>query len=361
MGTTDQTLLDQLKLTGREIARRKEYFNFTDKDCQSLIGLREIVAESIDEIVEEFYRHITPFNEMDRLIGDADTLQKLKNHQRIYILSLFDGQYDEDYVHSRLRVGVVHKRIGVAPKYYVSAVFHLGNILRDTIAGRTPDSCQTCIADLAAIEKILMFDLSLIFDTYIHSLMDEVRRSREELENYTESLEEIISERTQLLKEQARHDGLTGLLNQYYFYEELRRELSRSQRRGHSTTLIYFDLDGFKKLNDTKGHRAGDKVLVDVAQAMRESIRQGEILARYGGDEFCIIMPECTIDDARSLCERLCRLIEKHTQGMGISCSMGIAMSTVDHFLDASTLVKKADEAMYAAKQEPGFCIKLAS
>lgn len=360
MGTTDQTLLDQLKLTRKEISRRKEYFNFTQKDLEALSSLREIVADKIEQIVEEFYKHIIPFNEMDLLIGDSDTLEKLKNYQRTYILSLFDGHYDEDYVHSRLRIGVVHKRIGVAPKYYVSAVFNLSSILRKTIAGMHNKNCQLCVNQLEVIDKILMFDLSLIFDTYIHSLMDEVKRSRTELESYTESLEAIIADRTRLLKDQARHDGLTGLLNQHYFYEELRRELSRSQRRGHSTCLIYFDLDGFKKLNDTKGHREGDRVLVNVAQAMKESIRQGEILARYGGDEFCVIMPESDTDDANSLCKRICQLIESHTEGLGISCSMGIAISTIDMFLDAPNLVKKADEAMYAAKQEEGFSIKIA-
>ncbi len=360
MGTTDQTLLEQLKLTRKEITRRKEYFNFSEKDLSALRSLREIIADNIDAIVEDFYQHITPFSEMDLLIGDSDTLEKLKNYQRAYILSLFEGHYDEDYVHSRLRIGVVHKRIGVAPKYYVSAVFHLASILRKTVTGMNENHCQLCVDHLELIDKILMFDLSLIFDTYIHSLMDELKRSQIELENYTESLEGIISERTKLLKEQARHDGLTGLLNQHYFYEELRRELSRNQRRGHSTCLIYFDLDGFKQLNDTKGHREGDRVLVSVANAMKESIREGEILARYGGDEFCVIMPESTTKDANFLCKRICNLIETHTKGLGISCSMGIAISTPDNILDASSLVKQADEAMYTAKQDQGFSIKVA-
>lgn len=360
MGATKKTLLEQLKLTSKEIARRKEYFNFSEQDHNALRSLKEIIAENVDTIVDEFYQHITPFAEMDLLIGDSDTLEKLRNYQRAYILSLFDGHYDEDYVHSRLRIGVVHKRIGVDPKYYVSAVFHLGNILRSIVTGEDNNRCQTCISQLELIDKILLFDLSLIFDTYIHSLMGELKRSQSELESYTESLEGVINERTKLLKEQARHDGLTGLLNQHYFYEELRRELSRNQRRGHATCLIYFDLDGFKQLNDTRGHREGDRVLVNVANAMKESIREGEILARYGGDEFCVIMPESSTGDAKALCKRICKLIETHTRGMGISCSMGIAVSTPDNVLDGSNLVKEADEAMYMAKQEKGFSIKIA-
>ena len=130
MKTSDQTLIEQLKITKREIERRKEYLYLSEADISALVSLRELIGDNIDEIVEKFYEKILPFNEMDRVIGDAETLRRLKNHQRNYILSLFDGQYDEDYVHSRLRVGVVHKRIGVDPKFYVSAVYNLSAILR---------------------------------------------------------------------------------------------------------------------------------------------------------------------------------------------------------------------------------------
>ena len=359
MKTTDQTLIEQLRITSREIERRKEYLGFTDEDSRLLASLRERIAEYIDEIVEHFYLKILPFDEMDRVIGDAETLRRLKNHQKNYVLGLFDGQYDEEYVHSRLRVGVVHKRIGLNPKFYVSAVHNLMTILRNVVIRTSNQNCSTCQADLAAIEKIIMFDLSLTFDTYISSLMEETKRSRMELENYAESLEEIISERTKSLKELARHDGLTGLLNQHSFYEELRNELARSQRRSHTTTLIYFDLDGFKKLNDSQGHKRGDEILVAVAKVTKDTIRQGEIAARYGGDEFCIILPESSSSDAEHVCKRVCQGIEDSTKGSGITCSMGIASSTPDHFLDANSLVKSADKAMYMAKKEAGFAIKI--
>lgn len=361
MKSTAQTLIDQLKITRREIERRKEYLGFTGADIEILVSLRDIVSENMEEIVDDFYKQILPFDEMDRVIGDAETLRRLRNYQRSYILSLFDGQYDEDYVHSRLRVGVVHKRIGVEPKFYVSAVHNLSTILRTIVSENSKKDCEGCVSRLAAIEKILMFDLSLTFDTYINSLMDETRRSKQELEDYTESLEEIISERTKSLKEQARHDGLTNLLNQRSFYKELRRELARGQRRQHSTVLVYFDLDGFKKLNDSEGHRRGDEILVAVAEAMKESLRETETSARYGGDEFCVILPESTVSEAEQLCHRLCGVIEKSTKGSGITCSMGIALSSPENNVDGNTLVKMADRAMYEAKKESGFSIKVAT
>ncbi len=360
MKTSEQTLIEQLKITKREIERRKEYLGLTEEDSRTLVSLRELIGENMDEIVEEFYKKILPFNEMERLIGDAETLRRLKNHQRNYILSLFDGQYDEEYVQSRLRVGVVHKRIGVDPKLYVSAVYNLSSILGNLVMLNYKEDCKECGSSLAAIEKIIMFDLSLTFDTYIHSLMDEVRRSKGELEHYAESLEEVIAERTKLLTEQARHDGLTNLLNQHSFYSELRRELLRGQRRNHSTVLIYFDLDNFKKLNDSQGHKRGDEILVAVAKSMKSTLRETEIAARYGGDEFCVILPESSLQEAEQVCQRLCEKFKKSTEGSGISCSMGIAISLPENNYDANSLVKVADKAMYEAKKEPGFTIKVA-
>ncbi len=92
-------------------------------------------------------------------------------------------------VHSRLRVGMVHRRIGLAPKYYISAVHHLKNILKDVIVQGVDNQCGTCNAATAALDKIIMFDLSLIVDTYIDSLMDDARNSREKLADHIHSLE----------------------------------------------------------------------------------------------------------------------------------------------------------------------------
>lgn len=360
MKTTNQTLIDQLKITKREIYRRKAYFNLTEEDSAILVSLRNIIDDNIEEIVESFYEKIIRFAEMDRIIGDAETLHRVKNHQRNYIFSLFDGQYDEEYVLSRLRVGVVHKRIGVDPKFYVSAVYNLSSLLRNVIISSNNKDCSQCASSLAAIEKILMFDLSLCFDTYIKSLMDEVETSKTELAQYAQSLEEVISERTKLLKKQARHDGLTSLLNQHSFYSELRRELLRGQRRSHSTALIYFDLDHFKQLNDAHGHKRGDEILVAVAESMRSSLRETDILARYGGDEFCVILSESSLQEAEQVCRKICEAIKKSTKGSGVSCSMGIAMSSPEKNVDANFLVQAADKAMYEAKKEPGFSVKVA-
>ena len=358
MGTSHQTLLEQQKITGREIRRRKEFFGFTREHVDTLRQALPLVEENVERIVDQFYRHILSFSEIDRLIGDAETLKKLRNHQRMYTLSLFQGVYDEEYVHGRLRIGIVHKRIGVDPKLYVSAIQNLGEVLKRFIIDDGEADVDTIMQLFSAIDKLLLFDLSLVFDTYIHSLMDELQRSKQELEEYTQSLEQIVNERTDLLQKQARTDGLTGLLNQTHFYEELQRELARGQRRGHTTSLLYCDLDEFKNLNDNKGHQMGDMVLKEFAHALNQSIRAGEWVARYGGDEFCVIVPEGGLEEAESLAGRIIDIARDRMGRYGISCSIGIAVSGPDDFLDCATMVKKADKAMYAAKLVEGFSVK---
>lgn len=361
MKVTDQTLMEQLRITPREIRRRKEYFEFTEDDAKKLEALRPVIADNIDGIVKEFYERIISFDEMARVIGDAESLRRLKNHQRNYVLTLFDGQYDEEYVHARLRVGLVHRRIGVSPKYYLSAVDNLSSALRQFLSAASEKDCPSCVSGMDAVSKVLMFDLTLIFDTYIGSLIQEAERSKEELEEYAQSLETEIAKRTEMRRDQARHDGLTDLLNQHSFYDELKRELSRGQRRGHCTSLIYFDLDGFKQMNDTKGHKRGDEILVAVSEAMQSVVREADLTARYGGDEFCIILPETTLEQAGEVASRLHEAIRASVDESAITCSTGIAISTPEKLMTADLLVRAADTAMYEAKKVPGFALRMAT
>ena len=246
-------------------------------------------------------------------------------------------------------------------RFYVPAVFHLISIIRSIlIAHGSSNDCSRCDQGIGVVEKLLLFDLSFIFDTYIYSLMEKVNQTSSKLKSYAENLEAKVMERTRRLEEQARYDGLTKLLNQQAFYAELKRELLRSQRKSHATVLIYFDLDGFKKLNDSQGHQRGDEILSLVGDCMRSTVRKHEILARYGGDEFCIVLAESTLADAKTTCRRLFEAIKTATKGSGIACSAGLALSLPEKGLDADTLVKRADTAMYKAKKTPGFTMEIA-
>ena len=107
------------------------------------------------------------------------------------------------------------------------------------------------------------------------------------------------------IQHQARTDGLTGLVNHRTFYEILEQELWRSKRSGEQISLIMVDVDNLKTINDQYGHRAGDKVIKEISESIKESIRQIDTAARYGGDEFAIILPNTSLSDAAIVAERM--------------------------------------------------------
>ena len=154
----------------------------------------------------------------------------------------------------------------------------------------------------------------------------------------------------QELVEQATEDALTGLPNRREFESLLRRELERSGRYGEIFSLVMLDLDGFKAVNDSRGHDAGDALLRDVAATIRETCRTADVSARYGGDEFALILPETDQFEAAALCERL--RVEVETLG-AVSLTWGVAEYPT-HGTSRGELMRGADAAMYAAKpQEP--------
>lgn len=358
---TDQTLSEQLRMTAREIHYRLQLFYFTESDVEHLKKAKRVIVPAVDELVSEFYKKQVAIEEVSRVIGDAESLTKLKVHMRRYVLALFDGQYGAEYVQTRLRIGMVHMRIGVTPKLYVSAICGLGEMLRKHLRGNPDKECLRCENWLKALDKILMFDLSLVFDTYIHSLMEELERGKNDLEKYAESLEEVVAERTGQLAELARRDGLTGLLNQRSLWEELKREVSRSQRRASEVSLLYLDIDKFKQVNDTHGHQKGDELLIQVADAVRAVLRLEDIAARYGGDEFCVILPQTSQEEAVQVARRIFEDFDKHKGDSEVFLSIGISSTGPDEFLDPDSFLKEADAAMYLAKTKTGNTIRVAN
>lgn len=362
MKPTDFTLNEQLRITPHEIIRRKKNLDITDEDIQTLLETKPIILSDLEEIVKNFYEELVEVEGVPQVIGDAETLLRLKNYLRGYLRTLFEGPYDMEYVQSRLRIGLVHKRIGVPPKLYIAAYKILSQILRTKL--RIQDkakSCELCSNRSGALEKIMLFDLVLVFDTYIQGLVNEVNRSKEYLETYARELEATVANRTKQLAEQASRDGLTGLYNQRAFFEHLNAELSRSQRRAETFSLCYFDLDNFKKANDTYGHKYGDKVLTNVATAIKQILRKEDSGARYGGDEFCILFPETSIDEANTVCKRLIKTFSNIDPECIVTMSIGLTEFIPSAGIDTDTLIKRADKAMYSSKKQSGHFITLYS
>lgn len=164
------------------------------------------------------------------------------------------------------------------------------------------------------------------------------------------------TERAEQAEEQARHDGLTTLYNHRTFQELLGLELARAQRHGTPVSLLMIDIDRFKQINDTLGHQAGDAVLRQLASLLLDSARNIDQVCRYGGEEFVLILPMTTTQEALHVAERMRKLVEVHEFACGpghyrrLTVSIGVASYPL-HAQTQPALIAAADAAMYAAKQ----------
>jgi diguanylate cyclase (GGDEF)-like protein len=160
-----------------------------------------------------------------------------------------------------------------------------------------------------------------------------------------------LSARVRDLHKHSFSDPLTNLLNRRSFDQHLELEFARASRAGTPLSLLMADIDHFKAFNDRHGHAAGDEAIKLVARHLREGVRQGDVVCRYGGEEFAIILPGATCEEASRVAETLrASLDSRRLAGDAITLSIGAACSLGEPFASATELFQTADEALYAAK-----------
>jgi len=187
--------------------------------------------------------------------------------------------------------------------------------------------------------------------------MRAVRSQDEKIVLYEGTLEDISARKAAENRVQflAYHDALTGLPNLSLLHDRLRQALARARREKSSLALLYVDLDGFKLINDTLGHSFGDLLLQEVAQRLKQWVREQDTVARIGGDEFLILLTSAKeASDVAAAAERMAHTISNDLviqgRALTLSCSIGICIFP-EHGSDVDTLIKNADAAMYSAKE----------
>lgn len=213
-------------------------------------------------------------------------------------------------------------------------------LTRDGEARVAREAFQRGVDDYLLKEELESISL---FDVIGNAI--EKRRGREEQ-----------VQRELILREQAERDGLTGLFNHRYFVDAVEREFARARRYRRPLSLLMIDLDGFKTINDTCGHPQGDQVLRQVARLILQSVRFVDVAARYGGDEFSIILPETDLRAAVRLGERIIREIKKNPflhekRIFPLSASIGVATHRPAQNA-VGNLIREADLALYEAKKK---------
>jgi len=184
--------------------------------------------------------------------------------------------------------------------------------------------------------------------------MQRIAKMRRKLINVSTELEIVNFE----LKKLANVDGLTGLANRRYLDKYLRVEISRSLRNGHQLAVLLCDVDHFKKYNDRFGHLKGDDCLKSVAKAMQGVCkRASDLVARYGGEEFAVVLPDTDVEGARRIAQSMCnavsglKLAYPESEHKVVTMSLGGCIEQLDKVHDAAFLLKRADDALYEAKE----------
>jgi diguanylate cyclase (GGDEF)-like protein len=169
-------------------------------------------------------------------------------------------------------------------------------------------------------------------------------------------LQQSLKEALEVQRFQAQHDRLTGIFNHVEILNILEKELDRARRQNGNLAVIMGDLDRFKKVNDTYGHVAGDAVLVEVAARMKNNIRLYDSAGRYGGEEFLLVLPGCTNEEAIIIANRILESISKepvifNNTLIKVTISLGLAVNRAGETITVTELVQLADTALYKAKQ----------
>lgn len=255
--------------------------------------------------------------------------------------------------------------------------------LLERIAGTcdVPVVFVTCNSNIAAATEAIrrgaqdyivklgdyLFALPIVVEKNIrlHTLKQENTRLQTELTTAMEKLrlKNIALEQSmRRLRTMAATDHLTGLSNRRIFAKILDRCYNEAVRYKFELTCLMCDLDCYKAVNDTLGHQVGDKILVAAAEVIRANLRSSDYAARYGGDEFVILLPHTSLEMAASVGERICKQVEPATSrqtqiGMGVTLSIGISSLETDRPASADVLVVMADRALYTAKDRGKNCI----
>jgi diguanylate cyclase (GGDEF)-like protein len=184
----------------------------------------------------------------------------------------------------------------------------------------------------------------------VRQLSEQIARLGELLSYYQQRLEQVLNT-----------DPLTGVLNRRAFFERLEEELARHRRYGRPLALLMADVDHLKAVNDAAGHQMGDRLLVQVAQLLQTHTRAVDLVGRYGGDEFVVLLPETGSAGALCVAQRLCALVAQTEFEGGTHLSLSVGAASVPPYPpDCGRLLAATDQALYAAKAAGRGCARLA-
>lgn len=302
----------------------------------------EVIRPNLQHILEGFYSSLLSYPLFNEIIARGFELSHLKLVQTKYLLSLGVNFSESHYFEDRSRIGQAHVRVGVPLHIYLFAYRKLQQLLIDAIPR---ESLEASAFDelVAFILKITALDISLAAETYHMSRVRDLQNNLDEL-HY----------RHNLLEHEAGLDHLTGLANRQRIMTLLSNSFSTRQRNNIPLSVIMADLDLFKWVNDTYGHQVGDQVLQTIAARIESAVREKDVVGRYGGEEFIVVLANKTLEQASQIAERIRTQIGDtpiKTRNTVIQMTISLGIAEARHSDSVEKLISRADTALYQAKK----------
>jgi diguanylate cyclase (GGDEF)-like protein len=272
----------------------------------------------------------------------------LRERQIEFLASFGRWFKDVEYFESRATLGVTHARVGVPLSLYVAAVGLLQSLILEVVLERMDvQEERRLLTEL--VVKLASLDIALATEVYHRARIDDMDRSLKKLEH-----------QQQHLRQQLEQDALTATSSRTSLLRELEAAIGRAAKTGQPLVVVMADLDRFKVINDQHGHLAGDRVLKDVAARIRAALREFDLVGRYGGEEFVILLENTSLHTAHQVAERIRRRIGTEPVQLGsatveVTISQGLAIYREGD--DVPSLLKRADQAMYRAKAAGRDCV----
>ncbi len=302
-----------------------------------------VIGPNTGAIVERFYDFLLAHEDTKRYLGSPTMIERLRDTQSAYLRTLGVGFDQADYFEGRLRIGLAHARIGLPLGLYYSAYRQLQEIL----LGYLPSAHGAELTHF--VIKVATLDMTLASETY----------HKANLETLQDNLENLRVERARLAWH-VKHDELTQVASRHHAMAILERELKLLGSAGTQLCVLMADLDHFKTVNDTYGHIVGDRVLNEIASRMKACVRDPDVVGRYGGEEFIVVLPDTQLAVSLEIAERIRRRVEAsplHVEDhlIALTVSLGVTQAKPGETVEA--LVGRADSALYQAKQRGRNCV----
>lgn len=344
----DTIFCEKCGYTPAKIKYRLATLTLTERDHELSKRLHEeVIVPFLEPIREEYYSIVPGFSEfIDTFAKRDDGDQLLKQLKSVFNarMLVFGVNFDTmQYFNDRMSLGMYYAQLGTPLSLYPVSINLVEQLLIAYIPKPIKDKLEEYEPLVQYIVKMSALDACLTIQAY-HLF------SVEHLEVSLTHLQQVANE----LQLKATTDELTGLLNHGAILRAAQKALDEAQAQQQPLSFLMADIDFFKKVNDTYGHQAGDAVLHEVATRMRASARDGDVLGRYGGEEFLAILPNADQAQAKRVAADILRGISAApikvdgTLDIPITISLGVAALNCEQQSDH--LIKRADDALYAAK-----------